>query len=100
MSGPALDARPASRQWAPQGAQVRMKSEVRAILAADAEVAAMALRPAAAEVSLQREKVPARMLHSQGQEQADRCTPRDKHRSLLRAAVAGERDLPIHRPNR
>ncbi len=53
-----------------------MKSEVRAILAADAEVAAMALRPAAAEVSLQREKVPARMLHSQGQEQADRCTPR------------------------
>jgi len=77
-----------------------MGTEVRAILAAGAEVAAMALRPAAGEVSLQREKVPPRMLHSQEQEQADRCTPRDRHRNPLSAAVARDRDLLIRRPNK
>jgi hypothetical protein len=76
-----------------------MKSEVRAILAAGAELAAMALRPAAAEVSLQHGKVPPRMLHSQEQEQAD-CTPRDRHRNPLSAAVARDRDFLIHRPNK
>ena len=70
------------------------------MLAADAVVAMMGLRPPRSDASVHREKVPARTLRLQELEPANCCMRRDKRRSRFGVAVAQGRGLPNCRPCR
>src|SRR6516162_1502321 len=94
MSGHALSCAAEIRQGAREALKLRTESEARAILAADAVVAMMALRPATSDASVHREKVPARTLRLQERGPANCRTRRDKRRSRFGVAVARGRGLP------
>src|SRR5262249_60391349 len=97
MSGPALSRAADIHQGAREALKLRIGSEARAMLAADAVGAMMALRPATSGASVHREKIPARTLRLQELEPANCRMRRDKHRSRFGVAVAKGRGLPNHR---
>src|SRR6516164_6248594 len=100
MSGHALSCAAEIRQRAREALKLRTESEARALLAADAAVAMMALRPATSDASVHREKVPARTLRLQEREPANCRMRRGKHRSRFGVAVTKGRGLPNRRPYR
>src|SRR5215813_1127161 len=97
MSGHAPSGAADIRQGAREALQLRIESEARAMLAADAMVAMMALRPATSDASVHREKVPARTRRLQELAPANCRRRRDKHRSRFGVAVAKGRGLPNRR---
>src|SRR5262249_53676487 len=100
MSGHALSGAAEIRQGARETLKLRIVSEARAMLAADAVVAMMALRPTTSDASVHRGKVPARTRRLQELEPANCCMRRDKRRSRLGVAAAKGRGLPNRRPCR
>ena len=100
MSGHARSCAAEIRQGAREALKLRIGSEARAMLAADAVVAMMALRPATSDASVHREKAPARTLRLQELEPANCRMRRDKRRSRFGVAVAKGRGLPNCRPCR
>src|SRR5262249_60499989 len=100
MSGQAPSGAAEIRQGARETLKLRVESEARAMLAADAAVAMMALRPATSDASVHREKVPVRTLRLQEREPANCRMRRDKRRSRFGVSVAKGRGLPNCRPCR
>jgi len=99
MTGQTHVARPTCTSSA-AGAQVRIRWEERAILAADALIAVLSFRPITLEASDDQKKVPETTLRLQELEPVHYCMRRDKHRSRFSVAVPQGYGLPNSRPSR